>query len=140
MSYDPATAFSDELSDAIRDLYQFLLISITYDTPPVSELKEKIKNTMLAINDHHSDLFGVIDIAAERLDGNMSFHHYHEIVDDLMTDLNNVRPLYRVHHSPSDQWSSVDKLTGDGLVETIAYFASPTIAEKSIDFIESMDS
>lgn len=140
MAYDPETAFTDEMVESLQDINQFLVLAITKDEPPIVQLKDKIDATLTTINNTHSSFFAVLDAADEALRNDKLFpEDVDNIIEDLMDDLHQADPLYRVFHSPSDGWSAIQKLTGDGFLEPIAYFSSPNLAEESIEFIESRD-
>lgn len=138
MAYDPDTAFTDEAAESLQALNRFLLAALTKDEPPLNDLKDQIEMTLGAMNDPGSSFFGIIDAADESLrDDHIFPEDVERIMDDLMDDLGSAEPLYRVKHSPSDGWTAIERLTGDGLVQPIAYLASPTLAEEIIPFIES---
>lgn len=128
--------FTDDAVAALGELNQFIIRSASVEHPSVSEFKDTVEKVMQGLPDTDSSFFGILDIALEEADASDLFpDDLDRIMDSLMDDLNEAQPLLRVTHNPSDQWSVVEKLTGDGLLEAIAYFASPNMAEHCLEFM-----
>lgn len=136
MAYDPDLAFTDEMADALQELCRFLVACAAKDEPPLNDLKDRIESTLTIMTDPQSCVFGVIDLADEALRADNLFpEDVDKIIDDLYDDLNGASPMFRVQHSPSDGWSAIERMTGDGRVSPVAYFASPSLAEDMIDAV-----
>lgn len=136
MTYNPELVFTDKMAQGLSDLSHFLIYSAMLQTPPLNELKERLMATMDLAREPGSCFFGVIDLAYERLQADDLFpEDVEEIVNDLYDDLNNAQPAIRVKHSDSDDWSEIERLTGDGRISVIAKFASPSMAEDMVEFI-----
>lgn len=130
--------FADEASEALKELHQFIVRSASVEHPSVNEFKEILDRAMQSLPETDSSFFGILDIAYEEASsGNLFPEDLDQIMESLMDDLNEAQPLLRVTHNPSDQWSVVEKLCGDGHLEAIAYFASPTMAENCLGYMES---
>lgn len=130
--------FTDESVELLKDLNRFILSSASLEYPSVNEFKELLQRVMQSLPDTGSSFFGVLDRAYEEACEEGLFPaDLDDIMDSLMDDLNGSEPLLRVSHNPSDQWSSIEQLDGDGYLQTIAYFASPNMAENSLDFLAS---
>lgn len=131
--------FTDETPVCLRELNQFIIKSAAVEHPSITDFKEILDRAMQSLPETESSIFGILDIAYEEASQDNLFpDDLDSIMDRLMDDLNDVQPLLRVIHNPSDQWSVVEKLCGDGHLETIAYFSSPEMAEQCLGLMSSM--
>lgn len=128
--------FSDEFAQALKDLNHFIVESASSDCVSLGDFQEFLNTTIVSASESADTLSAILDRALSETEGDgISSEEISEIMDSLQDDLNDAQPILRVIHNPSDQWSVVEQLTGDGLVEAIAYFASPNIAESALDFL-----
>lgn len=128
--------FSDELVEALKDLNQFIIKSASADRVSIHEFQDALHAAMSVMPETAETFSAIIDRAISESEGdNLSPEALSDIMESLMDDLNDASPILRVIHNPSDQWSVVEKLSGDGYLEAIAYFASPNIAENALDFL-----
>lgn len=139
-SSDEIVYFTDEAADILKELNQFIIRSASEDHPSLKELKELLQRGMDAIHDTECSLYFILDDAFEEVGSNDLFPGDLDVIlDNLMDRLNDADPILRVTHNPSDQWSVIQKLDGGGMLEAIAYFASPNIAEQFINHISTTE-
>lgn len=132
--------FTDDAPEALKALKQFIFQSALEEYPSVNELKTLLARTMEAIQDSECSLYFILDEAHHEVTSNALFPgDLDAILNDLMDRLNDVDPILRVTHNPSDQWSVIQKLDGSGILEAIAYIASPNIAEQFIHYISTTE-